>query len=300
MSKPAAQLQRAVPRPYRARAIWRGCKWAVDMRPWLGRSQAGSNFAMDSETVNRGRFSGNVPTPATNNRNGGRFVSSNGGGGAGTGVQWDDNQWQAIPQLGIYMWLDTGGMSLACTFQFRNALPNSNRRILTKRFGTAGYFHCGALSFNQTNGNKFEFSYSDGVGNVQSIFSGLVPSVGVTYNLVGKHTGNNATKRAELWVNGKLEAVNAAPLTYPAYKKDPPILFFTDTGSGDLTIDGEASMGGLWARPLTTAEVQALNVNPYLLWGPPTSPQGLPFAGPSGGVPGCNCCPGWLGSFNDM
>ena len=300
MPNPSTALQRAVPRPYRARAIWRGCKWAVDIRPWLGRSQAGSNICVDSETSNRGRFSGIVPVPATNNRDGGRFISSAGGGppGFGTGVQWDDNQWQAVPQLGIFQWLDTGGFSLACTFQFRTALPNSNRRILTKRFGTAANFHCGALSFNQANGNKIEFSYCNGV-TTQSIFSGLVPSVGVTYNIVGRHWGNNALSRAELWVNGKLEAVNAAPNTYPAYKKDPPILFFTDTGSGDNTIDGEASMGGLWARPLTTAEIQALNVNPYLLWGPPTSPQGFPFAG-GGTVPGCNCCPGWLCNWNDM
>lgn len=298
MSNPSATLQRAVPRPYRARAIWRGCRWAVDIRPWLGRSQAGSNIAMDSETVNRGRFSGTVPNPATNNRNGGRFVSSNGGGAAGTGVQWDDNQWQAVPQLGIYQWLDTGGMSLACTFQFRNALPNSNRRILTKRFGTAANFHCGALSFNQANGNKFEFSYCTGAAT-QSIFSTTVPTVGVTYNIVGIHWGNNALSRAELWVNGKLEAVNAAPAAYPAYKKDPPILFFTDTGSGDLTIDGEASMGGLWARPLTTAEIQALNVNPYLLWGPPAATQGLPHGG--GGIfDGCKCGGPWLAAWSGL
>jgi len=257
-------------------------------------------MCIDSETNNRGMLTGTIAAQEATVRNGGRFVSANGGGAAGTGLKWDDNQVNAVPQFGIYVWQNTGGMSLACTMQFRNALPNSNRRILTKRFGTTNNFHCGALSFNQTNGNKFEFSYCDGVGNTQSIFSSLTPSVGVTYNVVGRHWGNNALSRAELWVNGKMEALNAAPATYPAYKKDPPILFFNDTGSGDLTLDGEASMGGLWARPLTTAEIQALNVNPYLLWGPPTAPQGLPFAGPAGGLIGCNCCPGWLCNWNDM
>jgi hypothetical protein len=268
--------------------------------PYKGRSQAESRLIRDSETQNTGRFSGTVPVPATNLRNGGRFVSSNGGGAAGTGVQWDDNQVNAVPQYGIYVWQDTGGMSLACTFQFRNALPNSNRRILTKRFGTTNNFHCGALSFNQANGNKIEFSYSNGVGVTQSIFSNLVPAVGVTYNIVGRHWGNNALSRAELWINGKLEALNAAPATFPAYKKDPPILFFTDTGSGDLTIDGEASMGGLWARPLTTSEIQTLNVNPYVMWGPPTGPEGLPHGAAGAGLIGCNCCPGWLCNFNGM
>jgi hypothetical protein len=212
-------------------------------------------------------------------------------------VQWDDNQWQAIPQLGIYMWLDTGGFSLACTMQLRNAVPNSNRRILTKRFGTTNNFHCGALSFSQTAGNKFEFSYCTGVAT-ESIFSALVPVVGVTYNLVGRHWGNNALSRSELWVNGKLEAVNAAPAAYPAYKKDPPILFFTDTGSGDATLDGEASMGGLWDRPLTTTEILALNANPYTMWGPPVSPMGLPFGG--GILDGCRCGGPWLHAWSGL
>jgi hypothetical protein len=207
-------------------------------------------------------------------------------------VQWDDNQVNAVPQYGIYKWENTGGMSLACTMQFRNAIPNSNRRILTKRFGTTNNFHCGALSFSQTAGNKFEFSYSDGVGGVQSVFSALTPVPGVTYNIAGRHWGNNALSRAEIWVNGKLEGVVAAPTTFPAYKKDPPILFFNDTGSGDLTLDGEASMGGLWARPLTTSEIQTLNVNPYVMWGPPVAPEGLPFAGGGGNFVNCGCC-GW-------
>lgn len=299
MANPSARLQTAVPSAYRARAIWRGCRWAVNVRPYLGRSQAGSRLMRDSETNNTGRFTGTVPVPATNNRTGGQFVSSNGGGAAGTGVQWDDNQVNAVPQYGIYKWENTGGMSLACTMQFRNAIPNSNRRILTKRFGVTNNFHCGALSFSQTAGNKFEFSYSDGVGGVQSVFSALTPVAGVTYNVAGRHWGNNALSRAEIWVNGKLEGVVAAPTTYPAYKKDPPILFFTDTGSGDLTIDGEASMGGLWARPLTTAEIQQLNVNPYILWKPPSGPQGLPH-GATGLSIFCNCCPGWLPSFFEM
>jgi hypothetical protein len=140
-------------------------------------------------------------------------------------------------------------------------------------------------------GNKFEFSYCNGV-TTQSILSASSPVVGVTYNIVGRHWGNNALTRAELWVNGKLEAVNAAPATYPAYKKDPPLCFFGDTGSGDPSINGEASMGGLWNRPLSTAEIQALNVNPYLLWGPPGAPAGLPFAPAGGGGISCGCC-GW-------
>jgi hypothetical protein len=174
--------------------------------------------------------------------------------------------------------------------QFRTALPAGNRRILTKRFGTAANFHCGALSFSVAT-NKFEFSYCNGVAT-QSILSALTPVVGVTYVIVGRHWGNNALSRAELWVNGKLEAVNAAPATYPAYKKDPPLCFFGDTGSGDPTGNEEASMGGLWDRPLTTTEIQLLTVNPYVLWGPPGSPQGLPFAGGGGSLVNCGCC-GW-------
>jgi len=287
MSQPSAYLQRALPARYSARAIWRGCRWAFDCRPWSGRNQSGPAFGHDSRTKNKGRFTGTPGSVNVTNRNGGRFASSNAGQ---TNLCWEDWQWQPIPQLGIYMWQDTGGMSLACCMQFRTALPAGNRRILTKRFGTAANFHCGALSFSVAT-NKFEFSYCNGVAT-QSILSALTPVVGVTYVIVGRHWGNNALTRAELWVNGKMEAVNAAPATYPAYKKDPPLCFFGDTGSGDPTGNEEASMGGLWDRPLTTAEIQLLTVNPYVLWGPPGSPQGLPFAGGGGSLVNCGCC-GW-------
>lgn len=251
----------------------------------------------DSRNNNYGRFTGGVAGSMMSVQSGGRFVNSR---DANSGLQWDDYQINAIPQYGVMVWQNTGGMSLACTMRFRTAIPNSNRRILTKRFGVTNNFHCGALSFSQTAGNHFEFSYSNGVGAVQSVFSAIVPVVGVTYNLVGRHWGNNALSRAEIWVNGKLEGVVAAPITYPAYKKDPPLIYFNDTGSGDATLDGESSMGGLWARPLTTAEILALNVNPYTMWGPPAGPIGLPHAASGSGLIGCNCCPGWLLSFNDM
>ncbi len=293
MSKPAANLQRVVPARYAARALWRGCRWAVNMAAWHGRFQNGPNYVFDN-THNLGRFTGGVSGSMNAIRNGGRFGNSFAGNSQ---LEWIDNQWQAIPQLGIYYWLDSGGFSLACTMRFV-AIPAADGRILTKRFGTTNNFHCGALSFNVAAGNKFEFSYCNGVGAVQSIFGTTTPVTGVTYNIVGRHWGSTLLK-AELWVNGKMEAQNNATATYPAYKKDPPIHFFGDTGSGNPTINAEASMGGLWNRPLTSAEIGALNVNPYVMWGNPAAPQGLPFGAAGGGV-GCNCCPGWLCNWNDM
>lgn len=295
MSQPSAYLQRALPVGYRARALWRGCRWAMNVRPWQGREQNGPNCTHDSRSRNLGRFRGGVGATMTLPKWGGRYASSN---AAGTDLAWEDWQWQPIPQLGIYMWQDTGGMSLACCMRFSTAIPASNKRILTKRFGTAANFHCGALSFSQTAGNKFEFSYCNGV-TTQSIFSGVVPIVSQTYVLVGRHWGNNANSRAELWVNGKLEAVNAAPATYPAYKKDPPLVFFGDTGSGDSPLNGYGAMGGLWDRPLTTAEIQLLTVNPFVMWGPPVGPEGLPFAG--GDIfNGCKCGGPWLHAWSGL
>lgn len=295
MSQPSATLQRALPFPNRALSLWRGCRYAMNVRPWMGRNQSGPLFAHDSRSKNRGRFTGTPGNTNTLIKKGGRFANSNAGQ---SNLCWDDIQWNAIPQLGIMMWQDTGGMSLACTMQFTGAaLPAGNRRILTKRFGTAANFHCGALSFAVA-GNKFEFSYCNGVAT-QSILSATSPVVGTTYNIVGRHWGNNALSRAELWVNGKLEAVNAAPATYPAYKKDPPLCYFGDTGSGDPTVNAVASMGGLWDRPLTTAEIRALNANPYIMWGPPVAPVGMPFSPAGGGLSGCSC-PGWLINWNDM
>lgn len=294
MSNPTANRQRALPALYKAKALWRGCKWAVNARPWNGRYQNGPYCLHDSRNKNQGRFRGGLGGVAMAVKNGGKFVSSF---GANTDLEWIDYQWQAIPQLGIYEWLDTGGMSLACTMQFNVALPAGNKRILTKRFSTIATQHCAAISFAVA-GNKFEFSYCDGVVQ-QSIFSAMSPVAGVSYTVVGRHWGNNALSRAELWVNGKLEATNAAPATYPKYKKDPPLVFFGDLASGDGVMNGFASMGGLWMRPLTTSEIQMLYVNPYALWGPPGAAEGLPFAG-AGGLVGCSCCPGWLPSFNDM
>lgn len=287
----SGNIQRALPVGYRARSLWRGCRWAMNVRPFFGREQNGPWCCLDSRSRNAGRLRGTVGSTIINAQKGGILVNSNGGGAAGTDLAWEDWQWNAIPQLGIYMWQDTGGMSLAACMKFRTALPATDVRILTKRFGTAANFHCGALSFSQTSGNKFEFSYCNGV-TTQSIFSALVPNTTDLYVLVGRHWGNNALSRAELWVNGKLEATNAAPATYPAYKKDPPLVFFGDTGSGNPTGNERASMGGLWDRPLTTSEIQMLTVNPYIMWGPPGSPEGLPFAGPGGGFVSCGCC-GW-------
>jgi len=182
--------------------------------------------------------------------------------------------------------------------KFRGGIPGANKRILTKRFGTAANFHCAALSFNVGAGNKFEFSYCNGV-TTQSIFSTLTPNATDAYVLVGRHWGNNALSRAELWVNGKREAVNAAPTTFPAYKKDPPLVFFGDTGSGDGVGDERAAMGGLWDRPLTQSEIQMLTVNPYIMWGPPPFPQGLPFSG-AGALDGCRCGGPWLHAWSGL
>jgi hypothetical protein len=295
VSQPSAYLQRALPTPYRARALWRGCRWAVDVRPWLGRQQSGPGCCKDSRSRNLGRFRGGLGVPMISPQRGGQFVNSN---AANTDLAWEDWQWQAIPQLGIYMWQDTGGMTLACYMKFRSALPATDVRILTKRFGTAANFHCAALSFSQAQGNKFEFSYCDGV-TTQSIYSAIVPNSADAYVLVGRHWGNNANRRAELWVNGKREAVNAAPATFPAYKKDPPLVFFGDTASGNPVGNERAAMGGLWDRPLSTAEIQQLTVNPFVMWGPPAAPMGLPFA--SGSVlDGCKCGGPWLHAWSGL
>jgi len=294
MSRPGANLQTATPSPYWGRSLWRGCKWAVNMGPWHGREQTGPYTCKDSRDKNYGRYTGGVGGLMSNVRNGGRFLNSSGGA---SGLEWLDHQWNAIPQLGIFEWQDTGGMSLACTFRFY-AIPAGNSRLLTKRFSTGAFHHCAALSFSVATG-VFEYSYCNGIGGVQSILGTLVPVVGVTYTIVGKHWGNNALSRAELWVNGKREAVNAAPATYPAYKKDPPLIYYRDTGSGDPSTNGETSMGGLWNRPITTAEIKQLAANPYIMWGPPAGPSGLPFAG-AGGVFACRCCPGWLVNWTDM
>lgn len=295
MSQPAAYLQRALPVGYRARSLWRGCRWAVNVRPWVGRYQNGPQCCHDSRSRNQGRFRGGVGAAMIQAQHGGKFVNSN---AAGSDLAWEDYQWQAIPQLGIYMWQDTGGLSLACCMRFVTALPGGAKRILTKRFGTAANFHCGALSFSVAAGNRWEFSYCNGV-NTESIFSASSPTVGTTYVVVGRHWGNNANIRSELWVNGKLEATNAAPATYPAYKKDPPLVFFGDTASGDGTGNEEASMGGLWDRPLTTSEIQMLTVNPYVMWGPPLAPEGLPFGG-GGPVDGCKCGGPWLHAWSGL
>jgi len=267
------------------------------MGAWHGRWQQGPNMVKDARNIEYGRFTGGVAGSMQSVQNGGRFVNS---GGANSALEYIDIQWQAIPQLGGFMWQDTGGLSLACTMRFITALPAGNGRILTKRFGTNNTSHAGALSYSVTAGNKFEFSYCNGVGGLQSVFSGLSPVAGVTYNIVGKHWGNNALSRAEIWVNGKLEGVVAAPTTWPAYKKDPPLRYFNDSSSGDATLNAESSFGGLWDRPITSAEIAALNVNPYVMWGPPLGPQGLPHGAAGGGLIGCNCCPGWLPSFNGM
>lgn len=295
MSRPTSNLQRALPAPYRARALWRGCRWATNIRPWIGREQNGPNCVQDSRSRNIGRFRGGVGVPMVSPQNGGQFVNSNAGS---SDLAWEDWQWQAVPQLGIYMWQDTGGMSLACCMQFRTALPGGNKRILTKRFGTAANFHCAALSFAVA-GNKWEFSYCDGT-NTQSIFSASSPVAGQSYVVIGRHWGNNALSRAELWVNGKMEAVNAAPATYPKYKKDPPLVFFGDTASGDGVGNECAAMGGLWDRPLTTSEIQMLTVNPFVMWGPPAGPEGLPHGGGGGVLDGCKCGGPWLHAWSGL
>lgn len=294
MSRPSAYQQQALPVGYRARSLWRGCRWAVNVRPWNGRTQP-AYCVYDSRSRNLGRFRGSMGSAMVGTRNGGRFVNSN---SAGTDWAWEDQQWKAIPQLGIYMWQDTGGMTLACCMRFVSALPGSNKRILTKRFGTASNYHCGALSFSQTAGNKFEYSYCDGT-TTQSIYSSTSPVAGVTYVIVGRHWGNNSIKRAELWVNGKLEGLNTSPSTYPMYKKDPPLVFFGDTGSGDGVGNEEASMGGLWDRPLTTAEIQQLTRNPYIMWGVPPQPMGL-GGGTSGVYDGCRCGGPWLHAWSGL
>lgn len=290
---PSGRRQQVLPWPYRGKGLWYGCRWAVNMSPWNGRNQTGPNSVRESQTKNQGRFSGTVAGSMTTVRPDGKTKTSNGGN---TGFVWVDFVKIPVPQEGVYSWMNTGGMTLACLMQFRTALPGSNRRILTKRFGTAANFHGGALSVSA--GNLFEFSYCDGV-TTQSIFSAAACQLNTTYLIVGRHWGNNPLSRAELWVNGIRVAVNAAPTTFPFYHSDPPIIFFNDTGSGDATLDGEAFMGALWRRPITTSEIMQLTANPFVMWNHPPSPQGLPFAGGGAGVT-CKCCPGWLMSFNGM
>lgn len=286
--------QQALPFPYRGQSLWRGCRWAVNMSPWRGRTQVGSRIDKDSQSKNTGFISGTPGTTMSKIRYGGRTVNSN---GAQTGIVWQDYVKIPVPQEGIYSWLNGGGMSLACLFHFRS-IPGGPVRCLTKRFGRAPNFHGGALSFDPGLGNRFTFTWCDGA-NVEFISAPFAAAAGITYLLVGRHWGNNGNIRAELWVNGKREAVNAAPAVYPFYHSDPPITFFNDTGSGDGTANAEAFMGALWARPLSQAEIQKLTVNPFVMWDSPPSPMGLPFGG-GGAFNGCPCCGSWLQSWNGL
>ena len=291
---PNGRRQQSLPSPHRNEGLWHGCRWAVNMSPWLGHEQNGPYCVCESNTRNMGRFSGTANGSMTTVRSDGKTKTSNGGL---SGFVWVDYVKIQVPQEGVYSWMNTGGMSLACLVQFRNALPNSNRRVLTKRFGTASNYHGGALSISS--GNLFEFSYCDG-STTQSIFSADTCQLNTSYMIVGKHWGNNAVARAELWVNGNLKATNAAPTTYPYYHSDPPITFFNDTGSGDAILDGEAFMGGLWNRPVTTSEIQQLYTNPYTMWTPRSGTQGLPHGVAPGAIAvKCGCC-GFLRNWYGM
>jgi hypothetical protein len=277
--------QQTLPSAYRGKGLWRGCRWAVNMSPWRGREQNGPYCVCESNTRNMGRFSGTVVGSMTVVRQDGLAKTSNEGQ---SGFVWVDYVKVQVPQEGVYSWMNTGGMTLACLMQFCVELPNSNRRILTKRFGTASNYHGGALSV--TSNNFFEYSYCDG-STTQSIISTVACKLDTPYVIVGKHWGNNVLTRAELWVNGQLLASNAAPSTYPYYHSDPPITFFNDTGSGDAILKGKAHMGGLWNRPISASEIQQLTANPYVMWMPRTGTQGLPHGVTPGAIAvKCGCC----------
>jgi hypothetical protein len=207
---------------------------------------------------------------------------------------WNDFVYIADNKHGIFRWEDGGGITAAILYRL-TALPGSSKCLFAKRFSKINTNH-GWAWYYTTTGNKFEFSWCDGITQ-EAIVTSFTPNANQTYFLLARHYGSG-NKKVELWIDGVKDAVNGATATYPVYESDPPLYIHTDNNNAIPA--GQAWVAAFWNRPLSDGEINTLTTNPYVMWQPSPIPMGLPFAGSGSILDGCRCGGPWLHAWSGL
>lgn len=292
MNPGAGRRQDQYPRPFRKSSLWRQCKFAMIVAPWRGHTNSPLGSCIDNQTRGMGR---NLNQEFVYHGVGAPGLWLGSGPSQLCSSVWNDFVYIADNKHGIFRWEDGGGITAAILYRL-TALPGSDKCLFAKRFSKINTNHGWAWYYTVT-GNKFQFTWCDGITQ-EAIVTSFTPNANQTYWLLARHYGSG-NKKVELWIDGVKDAVNGATATYPAYESDPPLYIHTDNNNAIPA--GQAWVAAFWNRPLSDGEINALTTNPYVMWQPPPTPQGLGHENPvEATLPGCNCCPGWLGSFNDM
>lgn len=278
--------QQWLPIPRRNDSLWRACYWAINADYARGAAaDYGPAYKVlrDDITRNKGYLDGGPSYDLTRTYDAGRFVCP--GALVDTSIVWGEPN-------NLWHW-STNCVTMACLMRF-NALPSGDSRIIGKLWHTPDLGGI-KIVYAPSLGNHFKLGWSDGV-DYDLVQSTTVPTTHQTYLLVGRFSTNPV--RAELWVNGVLEASKNGGRNCIA--SNATIRMFLDPTDSPVVpvLNAKIAMAGLWGRTLSTSEVTRLNTNPYAMWIPQTTPKGWFMGGGNG--PHCQCCPGWLGSFHDM
>lgn len=268
------------PTPYRASSLWRGCLWAIAAGWNRGWNEPGGQTTYDDQRLTRGILQGSRP---------GTHVIIDAGRALASGISDDRIDWSDIANgyNGI-----NGQVSVAVLFRV-TTVPNSNRRIICKRFSGGNAEPGWDLFTDFTLGNVISFEFSDGVDEDRvSTTTAAAADTTQTFLCVATHDRT----RAAIWLNGIREAVNAAPARIPANNNQPIDLF--SNPNNDTRLDGDIAMAAVWNRALSDGEILQLNTDPYTMWRPRRRLEFLAFSPPAPSVADNDCCCPCCGGFN--
>jgi hypothetical protein len=188
-----------------------------------------------------------------------------------------------------YTFSATGGLTWCALYQF-NEMPPGEHGMFSNKWLDINIVDQGMCFYWQPAPSRVVVTWSNGVAQeTLSTTTALVANR--AYFILCRHWGSGL-KKAELWMDGKLEAANYATASWPSYNAANPSDLYLLRDWSSNTANGCIYMASMWARPLATSEIARLSANPYGLWQPEYPVLGRPF-----GTPNQCLCGGFLPSF---
>jgi hypothetical protein len=282
MNSGAGRRQPVLPQLARNSSLCRQLKFATIVSPFKGYHYQENIGIADSISKARGHGEGRAPT----------IIQRNVAGLSLNSVAETLGLYYVDFADKTYTFSATGGLTWCALYQF-NVMPPTEHGMFSNKWLDINVADQGMCFYWQPGPNRVVVTWSNGI--LQETLATNEPLVANrAYLILCRHWGSSL-KKAELWVDGRLNAANNATGSWPSYNAANPSDLYLLRDWSSNTANGRIYMAGMWARPLDTSEITRLATNPYAMWQPEYPVLGRGFPHPNQ----CLCC-GFLPSFYGM
>jgi hypothetical protein len=154
----------------------------------------------------------------------------------------------------------TRGWSAFCSIRPDNVSADTTVPFFKRRDQPYGAGNSG-WSFTGGPGNTYQVRISDGASQI-TVQSTTVQNTAVMHFICATYDRVNL----KLFVNGNLEATTASAIAVGNNTGEPIKYLGLGPPAAELFFDGEMTVGIMWSRALSGAEVALLNTDPYIMW----------------------------------